>query len=376
MTDQTSELSPLHLALWLDPRQLPQEAGFIYSLAVAAKAEGCRISLIAPANADLSFLPDLGAPILSLPNLSGPRWLNSIRRPSMTIINQLKKTHVDVVLQFAPRHSPNSLQLRLAQEFPVVRWIWDSSDLGPNAGQIIDAAQLIVTSQYAMDQCGSERSTVSLIRPGVLVHESLAPSHAAPDRPAFMVCLDVISEYQLFADLLDACRRLMDEKADFLLFLCDAGKDAHSTWKLSNDLGLLDRISFIPYRYDIDPLLTQADVYIQLTAASRYNYTTLRAMSRRIPVVANPGVNDEFCIDGQTCRVFNRGRPEMLSAALADMLAHPAAGREMAQRAATHLQRHYSMSDAVQRLIALCRQAAGIPLTLPLATTFPVPRGD
>ena len=47
----SSELSPLHLALWLDSRQLPQEAGFIYSLAVAAKAEGCRISLIAPANA-------------------------------------------------------------------------------------------------------------------------------------------------------------------------------------------------------------------------------------------------------------------------------------------------------------------------------------
>ncbi len=367
MTDQNSELSPLHLALWLDPRQLPQEAGFIYSLAVAAKAEGCRISLIAPANADLSFLPNLGAPILSLPTPSGPRWLNSIRRPSMAIINQLKKTQVDVVLQFAPRQAPNSLQLRLVQEFPVVRWLWDASDLALGSGLTIDTAQLIVPSQYAMDHCGSDRAKVSLIRPGVIVHEPPVSSHGTPNRPAFMVCLDVISDYALFADLLDACRRLMDEKADFFLFLCDAGKDAHSAWKLSNDLGLLDRISFIPYRYDIDPLLSQADIYIQLGAASRFNYTTLRAMSRRIPVVANPGVHDEFCIDGQTCRVFNRGQPETLSSALANMLAHPAAGREMAQRAATHLQRHYSMSDAVQRLIALCRQAAGIPLTLPKA---------
>ena len=367
MADETHELTPLHLALWLDARQLPQEAGFIYSLAVAAKAEGCRISIIAPAGADLSFLPDLGAPILLIPKPSGPRWLDSIRRPSMEVIGQLKKTMVDVVLQFAPRTSHNSLQLRVAQEFPVVRWIWDSSDLQPTAGQNIDAAQLLVVSQHDKDQCGAQRTDVSLIHPGVLVHDSLPGQRGAADRPAFMVCLDLISDYQLFADLLDACRRLMDEQADFLLVLCDAGKEAHNAWKLSNDLGLLDRISFIPYRYDIDPLLTQADVYIQLTAASRYNYTTLRAMSRRIPVVANPGVNDEFCIDGQTCRVFDRSRPEMLSAALADMLAHPAAGREMAQRAATHLQRHYSMSDAVQRLIALCRQAAGIPLTLPKA---------
>lgn len=371
MIDPSNELTPLHLALWLDSRQLPQEAGFIYSLAVAAKAEGCRISIIAPAGADLSFLPDLGAPILLIPNPSGPLWLDSIRRPSMEVINQLKKTLVDVVVQFAPRASHNSLQLRLAQEFPVVRWIWDSSDLRPTAGQIIDAAQLVVVSQYAKDQYGTERSDVSLIHPGVLVHDPIPRQHGATDRPAFMVCLDLISDYQLFADLLDACRRLMDEKADFLLFLCDAGKEAHNAWKLSNDLGLLDRISFIPYRYDIDPLLTQADVYIQLTAASRCNYTTLRAMSRRIPVVANPGVNDEFCIDGQTCRVFNRSRPEMLSSALAEMLAHPGAGREMAQRAATHLQRHYSMSDAVQRLIAVCRQAAGIPLTLPKAPPSP-----
>ena len=367
MADETHELTPLHLALWLDARQLPQEAGFIYSLAVAAKAEGCRISIIAPAGADLSFLPDLGAPILLIPKPSGPRWLDSIRRPSMEVIGQLKKTMVDVVLQFAPRTSHNSLQLRVAQEFPVVRWIWDSSDLQPTAGQNIDAAQLLVVSQHDKDQCGAQRTDVSLIRPGVLVHDLLPGQRGAVDRPAFMVCLDLISDYQLFADLLDACRRLMDEQADFLLVLCDAGKEAHNAWKLSNDLGLLDRISFIPYRYDIDPLLTQADVYIQLTAASRYNYTTLRAMSRRIPVVANPGVNDEFCIDGQTCRVFDRSRPEMLSAALAETLAHPAAGREMAHRAATHLQRHYSMSDAVLRLIALCRQAAGIPLTLPKA---------
>ena len=63
MTDQNIELSALHIALWLDSRQLPQEAGFIYSLAVAIKAEGCRISIVAPADADLGFLPDLGAPV-------------------------------------------------------------------------------------------------------------------------------------------------------------------------------------------------------------------------------------------------------------------------------------------------------------------------
>ncbi|MHB1769182.1 MAG: glycosyltransferase, partial [Phycisphaerae bacterium] len=100
------------------------------------------------------------------------------------------------------------------------------------------------------------------------------------------------------------------------------------------------------------------------TAASRHNYTTLRAMSQKIPVIANPGVNDDFCMDGQTCRVFKRGQPDMLSAALAEILAHPAAARELALHAAMNLQRHYGMSDSVLRLIAVCRQAAGIPLAM------------
>ncbi len=364
MTDQSNELSPLHIALWLDSRQFPQEAGFIYSLAVALKAEGCRISIVAPAEADLGFLPDLGAPVLLRPRPSGPAWLASIRRPSMVLINKLKDTDVDVVLQFAPCNIHDSVELRLAKEIPVVRWIWDSADLVPGAALFMHAAHLVVASQHAMEQCGTEPSKVSLIHPGVLTYDSVLPSQGGNERPACMVCLDVISEYQLFADLLDACRRLMDEKANFLLFLCDVGKDAHSVWKLSNDLGLLDRISFIPYRYDIDPLLAQADVYIQLTASSRHNYTTLRAMSRKIPVIANPGVNDDFCIDGQTCRVFKHGQPDLLSEAMAEILAHPAAARELALHAAMNVQRHYGMSDSVLRLIAVCRQAAGIPLAI------------
>jgi|GEM_PF-5385527 len=365
MTDQNTEFSALHIALWLDSRQLPQEAGFIYSLAVAIKAEGCRISIVAPADADLGFLPDLGAPVLLRPKPSGPAWLASIRRPSMTIVNKLKDADVDVVLQFAPCNIHDSMELRLAKEIPVVRWIWDSADLVPGIPHLMDAAHLVVSSQFALEQCRADQPKVSLIHPGVLAYDPVTRTHHGADRPACMVCLDVISEYQLFAELLDACRRLMDEKANFLLFLCDVGKDAHSVWKLSNDLGLLDRISFIPYRYDIDPLLTQADLYIQLTAASRHNYTTLRAMSRKIPVIANPGVNDEFCMDGQTCRVFKRGQPDMLSAAFTEILAHPAAARELALHAAMNLQRHYGMSDSVLRLIAVCRQAAGIPLAMP-----------
>ena len=199
---------------------------------------------------------------------------------------------------------------------------------------------------------------------GDLAYDPVTLTYRGADRPACMVCLDVISEYQLFAGPLDACRRLMNEKANFLLFLCNVGKDAHSVWKLSNDLGLLDRVRFIPYRCDIDPLLAQADLYIKLTAASRLNYATLRARSQKIPVIANPGLNDEFCMDGQTCRVFKRGQPDLLSAALAEILAHPAAARELALHAAMNLQCHYGMSDRVLRLIAVCRQAAGRPIAM------------
>ncbi len=368
LASSSANTTAMHIALWLDPRQLPQEAGFIYSLAVAAKAEGCRISVVAPENADLSFLPAMGAPILLRPASIGPVWLRSIRRPAMGIINQLRENGVDVVLQFAPRCDHDPTDARLAQELPVVRWIWDSADFSCGPAPADDGGMMIAGSQPLLDQCGSGRSDVALIRPGILGADAIRAFSDHTDRPACMVCLDAIGDYQAFADLLDACRRLMDEKAHFLLFLCDIGKDAHAVWKLSGELGLLDRISFIPYRYDIDPLLGQADLYVQLTAASRINYTTLRAMAMKIPVIANPGVNDEFCVNGQTCRLFERSRPDMLAAILGEMLAHPASARDLAGRAAVNVQRHYSMSDAVQRLIALCRQASGIPLAMRRAT--------
>ncbi len=354
-----------HIALWLDPRQLPQEAGFIYSLAVALKAEGCRISIVALADADLGFLPALGAPVLLHPVPRGPSWVRAIRRPSMAIIDKLKEAAVDVVLKFAPDSVNDPTDMRLQRELPVVRWIWDAADMR-TANPPADDAHVIVSSQRMLEQCGSDRSHLTLIRPGILGVDSTEAAARPTDRPACMVCLDMISDYQAFADLLDACRRLLDEQVHFLLFLCDVGKDAHRVWKLSGELGLLDRISFIPYRYDIDPLLGQADLYIQLTAATRLNYTTLRAMARKIPVLANPGFNDEFCVTDQTCRVFERGQSDLLAARLRELLTHPANSGEMARKAAMNVRRNYSMSDAVLRLIAVCRQASGIPLTMPM----------
>ena len=371
----STDNSAFHIALWLDSRQLPQEAAFIYSLAVAAKAEGCRVSVVAPAEADMGFLPALGPPVLLRPAGMAPTWLRSIRRPCMEIINQLKNAEVDVVVQFAPRDASDPMEASLPRELPVIRWIWDTMDLSVRSSLDRDTSHLIVVSQHALDQLGPDQSHISLIRPGILGVNLFSCAQRPPARPGCMVCLDAISDYQAFADLLDACRRLLDEKIDFLLFLCDVGKAAHGIWKLSGELGLLDRISFIPYRYDIDPLLAQADVYIQLTGSSRINYTTLRAMARNIPVIADPGINDEFCVDGETCRAMEHGRPDLLGETLRDILTHASSAREMAMRAAMNVQRYYGMNDAVLRLIAISRQASGNPLALRSKNTTSRSRG-
>ncbi|MGC8624992.1 MAG: glycosyltransferase [Phycisphaerae bacterium] len=359
-----ADTSALHIALWLESQQFPQETGFVYSLTVAAKAEGCRISLVAPVDADMSFLPSLGGSIISRPRPGKLFSRHTQHRTATAIMDRLKTTGVDVVLQFAPWNAKDPLDALLAREIAMVCWIWDTADL--RAGQTLpaDTTRLLVSSQPMLDQCGADRSHISLIRPGILATDSQTLYRRPTERPACLVCLDPISDYQAFADLLDACHRLLDEKVGFLLFLCDRGNDVHSVWKLSGELNLLDRISFIPYRYDIDPLLAQADLYIQLTAASRLNYTTLRAMARQIPVLANPGPNDEFCVKDQTCRVFEHGHPDMLAELLREMLAHQASGWELATRAAGHVRRYYAMSDVIAQVVAVCRQAAGLPLTM------------
>jgi glycosyltransferase involved in cell wall biosynthesis len=369
MSDQTppsSSVSPsvAHIALWLESQQFPQETGFIYSLSVAIQAEGYRVSLVAPVGVDMSFLPGIGGTIIERPRPGKLLFRPAQRWTSTAVMDRLKATGVDVVLKFAPWKAREPQNALLQSEIAVVCWIWDTAELQAGPTSTMDKAPLIVSSQYMLDQCGLDRANISLIRPGILATDSQTPYHRPADRPACLVCLDSISNYQAFADLLDACRHLLDEKISFLLFLSDHGHETHSVWKLSGELDLLDRISFIPYRYDIDPLLAQADLYIQLTATSRLNYTTLRAMARQIPVLANPGPNDEFCINDQTCRVFEHGHPDMLAQRLREMLAHPGRTGEIATRAAGNVRRHYAMSGTIEQLIAVCRQASGFPLAM------------
>ena len=62
-----------------------------------------------------------------------------------------------------------------------------------------------------------------------------------------------------------------------MLFAYDTGSAEHPIWMMAEKLGLLERMSFVPFQQDAEPLLLDGDLYIHIVPTTRVQYRTLEA---------------------------------------------------------------------------------------------------
>ncbi len=204
---------------------------------------------------------------------------------------------------------------------------------------------------------------LTVVHPGVYCDETIACFDVDGQLPC-LVSLDPLANRPSYESLIRACRMLADANQDFLLFAYDTGKDEYAIWQLAEKLKLLDRLSFVPFQQEAEPLLIHGDLYIHILPSTRVQYRTLEAMARGLAVVTSPNHGADYLIDWQTCRTVEPQTPEAWRDVLLEMMRERQKTAGIARRAQQHIRDHHSMGRMLEQFTSLCRQTAGMAIPI------------
>jgi sugar transferase (PEP-CTERM/EpsH1 system associated) len=129
------------------------------------------------------------------------------------------------------------------------------------------------------------------------------------------------------------------------LLIVGSGPEESNLRKLTHDLGIVDRISFMGERKDIPELLRAMDLFVLPSMAEGISNTILEAMASGLPVVAtNVGGNVELVVDGETGAIFGSGDYVHLSALLSEYATAPKIMAAQGRSARKRVEERFSLS--------------------------------
>jgi glycosyltransferase involved in cell wall biosynthesis len=285
------------------------------------------------------------------------------------VFEALRKNPPDVLLIWGSADSGHIELLRLLQHAvptPAIVWAWDASELFSPVMHLPNVQHIIASSRPIADRAEARARTqvpVTVVEPGAYA-DDLPACFDVDDQVACLVALDPLSDRRAFQSLFAACKQLADANRDYLLFAYDTGSDEYAIWRDVERLGILDRVSFVPFHQDAEPLLLHGDLYIHALASPRVQYRTLEAMGKGLAVVSAPNQGADYLVDRQTCRIVHDRTPEAWASVLTDMIQDRAATTQLARRAQQHIRDHHSMIRTITQFASLCRQVSGVPLAV------------
>lgn len=355
----------LDVAIWIDPLMLKRESAFLRHLVVALKSEGHNVRFISPSNVDLTLVPTLGSTIETFVWNRFEQILPPIRRMRLAnIIENLRRDPPDVLLLWGTTDPVGASIVIPALNIPTLLWCWDASELFTPLLSLPQIRQVIVSAQTLRERLPDNcKVPVTVVHPGVYADESVA-CYDVPGQVPCLVSLDPLADMAAFEGLMKACRLLTDDGLEFMLFAYDRGAQEHPIWQLAQKLDLLDRVGFVPFQVDAEPLLLHGDLYLHVLPSSRVQYCTLEAMARGLTVVTRPNHAADFLVDGQTCRMVKEPTAEGWRQILQELILDRAKAAGIARRGQQHVREKHLMTDTVTQFTSLCHHAAGTPIKL------------
>ena len=355
----------MDIAIWVDPLMLGRECAFLRHLIMGLKSEGQQVTFIAPQGTDLSQFPVLGSRVLTY------RWNRWERLPVLQklrlnqVARALNDSPPDVLLAWGTADA--GLLATFAQMtplLPMVVWCWDAAELFTPLLRIPTVRQAIVSSETLASRItGNFPVPVTVIRPGVY-SEDLTACFDVPGQLACLVSLDPLSDLKAYECLLRGCRMIVDAGEEFMLFAYDTGREEYNIWQLAEQLNLLDRLSFVPFHQDAEPLLLHGDLYIHVLPSSRVQYRTLEAMARGLAVVTCANHGADYLRDNETARIVGPQTPEAWRDALLELLTDRNKAIALAKRGQQLMKDRHTLGRTLEQFGSICRQAAGVAIPL------------
>jgi glycosyltransferase involved in cell wall biosynthesis len=150
--------------------------------------------------------------------------------------------------------------------------------------------------------------------------------------PPTILCVARFVPSKRHQDLLEAAARLVECGARFRLVLIGAGPTLSKMERLAEELGLGTRVLFTGAcsAEQVREWLRRAALFCLASMLEGMSASVMEAMASGVPVVATriSGIAD-LVVDGQTGLLVPPGRPELLAAALKELLGDPERARAM-----------------------------------------------
>ena len=128
---------------------------------------------------------------------------------------------------------------------------------------------------------------------------------------------------------------------------------------LRAELGLEGRVHFLGFREDVPELLNGMDVYLSTSLTEGFSLTTVQAMAAGLPVVCTrSGGPEEIVTDGVDGVLVPVGDVPAIAAAVADLLARPAARAEMGAKGRRTVEERFTVEGMVKGYEAIYGELA------------------
>ena len=123
--------------------------------------------------------------------------------------------------------------------------------------------------------------------------------------------------------------------------------------------GVHGAVALLGSRTDVPELLSRAAVFVLASGYEGSPLSVIEAMAAGVPVVATAvGGVPELVVDGETGLLVEPGRPDLLAAALSELLADPVRAQALGLAGRAHAQALFSREQMVATISALYEEIA------------------
>ncbi len=124
--------------------------------------------------------------------------------------------------------------------------------------------------------------------------------------------------------------------------------------RLAADLGVADRVRFVPFTPDAATVYRASDVVAIPSQGPELGLPALEAAASGVPVVATGSrTGAGIVLPGETGLLARDGSPEALADALAELLSDPTRRYALARAARAHAERHFSAAASARKVEAI-----------------------
>jgi phosphatidyl-myo-inositol dimannoside synthase len=314
-----------------------------------------------------------------LPALVAAEWLGVVRR-LMTHRYDVLHTHWLLPQGFVGAQAARMLRVPhvatvhggdvFGLQSPALTWFKRRALRGADAVTVNSSATERAVLVIAEDIPRLER-----IPMGVDTGAAADPAQAAKLRRAhrrgggpLLVFLGRLVDEKGVGDLIRAVGLLVPQLPDVTCVLLGEGQDRAAAEKLTAELGLSDRVTFVGWvpSEEVPHHLAAADALVAPSRHATSGWTEaqglsiIEAMTAGTPVIASRvGGTVDTVVDGETGILVPERSPEAICAAVGRLVGDPVAAQTMASRAAAVTQRRFSrrssavaFTDLFERLLA------------------------